>query len=172
MVSRREKKQTGITPFTWTDKRRDFCQQFLVDRNGAQAARRAGFSEKSADKIASELMEYPQIRSYIQELMDERSKRTNITADYVLFGIKDTIDRCKQAEKVMQWDPIAKEMVFAGEWKFDAANALRGYELLGKHLKLFSEVIVHKDDVSKLSDEELEKIVLMAAEEMKKKGSK
>jgi phage terminase small subunit len=139
MVSRREKKQTGITPFTWTDKRRDFCEQFLIDRDGAKAARRAGFSEKSADKIASELMEYPQIRSYIQELMDERSRRTNITADYVINTVKDTIERCRQAEPVMEWDPIAKEMVRTGEWKFDANAVLRGCDMLGKHLKLWDQ---------------------------------
>jgi phage terminase small subunit len=54
--------------------------------------------------------------------MQARAERTEITADYVLKGIKDVTERC------------AKE----GE-AFNPPSALKGYELMGKHLKLFTD---------------------------------
>ncbi len=51
--------------------------------------------------------------------MDERIERTEITADYVLQGIKGVIERAKADN--------------------DHNPELKGYELLGKHLKLFTE---------------------------------
>ena len=69
--------------------------------------------------------------------MDKRSERVEIDADYVLTSIRDIVERCKQAEPVMKYDADSKAMVETGEYKFDSAGALKGLDLLGKHLKLF-----------------------------------
>lgn len=51
----------------------------------------------------------------------------------MLTAIVETIERCKQAESVMfKGEPT-------GEYKFDSEAALKGCELLGKHLKLFTD---------------------------------
>lgn len=130
----------------FTPKQELFCKEYLVDLNATAAARRAGYSPnrpEDCDKKGPELLNLPHIAARIQEGMDKRSARTDITADYVLNKIKETIERCSQAEKVMIWDATAKEMIDSGEWKFEHNGVLKGCELLGKHLKLFTDKIEH-----------------------------
>lgn len=123
-----------------TPKQERFCREYLIDLNGTQAAIRAGYSEKTAYSIASEVLKKPEIMMRINELQADRSQRTEITADYVLNGIKEIVERCQQ--KVPVLDDDGKE---TGEWKFEANPALKGFELLGKHLKLFTEKIETHD---------------------------
>lgn len=70
----------GVLP----PKQEEFCQQYLVDLNGTQAAIRAGYSPFSARDIACELLTKPNIRARIDELMAARSMRTEINADVVI----------------------------------------------------------------------------------------
>lgn len=144
-----------------TDKQKLFVLEYLVDLNASKAAVRAGYSEKTSRVIASELMDKPAVREAIQFHMDKRAKRTEIDADYVLSTIKKTIDRCAQEEPVMEWDPIAKKMVHTGEYKFDASNVLKGSELLGRHLKLFTDTVKvdHTVKVETLSDADLDRLI-------------
>lgn len=64
-----------------------FCQEYIVDLNGTQAAIRAGYSEDSAASIASELLTKPKIQIYVQELFDQRAARTRATADFAISEI-------------------------------------------------------------------------------------
>lgn len=67
-----------------TDKQLLFCQEYIVDLNATQAAIRAGYSEDSAYSTGHDNLKKPEIEKKIQEYMDLRSKRTEITADRVL----------------------------------------------------------------------------------------
>lgn len=67
-----------------TEKQKRFAEEYLVDLNATQAAIRAEYSERTAYSIGQENLKKPEIQTYIQKLMDERSKRTQITADRVL----------------------------------------------------------------------------------------
>lgn len=67
-----------------TDKQELFAKEYLVDLNATQAAIRAGYSEKTAKQMGTENLAKPAIQERIQELMAERSKRVEITADMVL----------------------------------------------------------------------------------------
>lgn len=118
-----------------------FVKEYLIDLNGAQAAIRAGYSEKSAKEQAARLLTNANVKALIEAGMAERSKRTEITADYVLTTIVETIERCKQAEPVYQ--KRDGEMVHTGEYEFDSGAVLKGCELLGKHLKLFTDKVEH-----------------------------
>jgi phage terminase small subunit len=116
-----------------TPKQEMFCREYLVDLNGTQAAIRAGYSEKTANEQSAQLLAKLSIKEYVQSLMDERKERVDITADYVLQGIKDLTERCIQAQ------PVIVDGAPTGEYKFEAGAALKGYELMGKHLKLFTD---------------------------------
>lgn len=70
-----------------TNKQQAFVEEYLVDLNATQAAIRAGYSEHTAKDIGCENLAKPNIQDAIQILMDERSKRTAITADKVLQEI-------------------------------------------------------------------------------------
>lgn len=127
-----------------TPRQSRFVDEYLIDLNATQAAIRAGYSEKTARSQGQRLLTNVDIGAAIQERMHQRAKRTKIDADYVLQGIAKNIARCEQGSPVVDrsGEPVMAEGPdgeIAPMWRYDAGNALRGYELLGKHLQLFTE---------------------------------
>jgi phage terminase small subunit len=116
-----------------------FVLEYMADLNATAAAIRCGYSEKSATQISVELMARPQIKAAVSACLALRAKRSEITADYVLEVICDTVERCRQAEPVKD-----REGKPTGEYKFDAQAVLKGAELLGKHIAMFTEKIAGK----------------------------
>lgn len=82
-----KKTKTPKDPNTLPPKEHIFCQEYIIDFNGARAARTAGYSEKTADKQAYQLLEKPRVHAEITRLISERVKRTQITADRVLLEL-------------------------------------------------------------------------------------
>lgn len=104
-----------------TPKQEMFCKEYLIDLNATQAAIRAGYSEKTAQRIGSENLSKPLIAERIQELMNKRSEKVEIDSSWVLKGIKDLTDTLVTSE--------------------DPSKAYKGFELAGRHLKLFTDKI-------------------------------
>lgn len=50
-----------------TPKQKAFCDEYLICGNATEAAKKAGYSEKTAMSIGSENLRKPQILSYIKE---------------------------------------------------------------------------------------------------------
>lgn len=67
-----------------TDKQKTFIDEYLVDLNGTQAAIRAGYSARTANRAASENLNKPAIQEALSRRMKNREKRTEITQDRVL----------------------------------------------------------------------------------------
>jgi phage terminase small subunit len=67
-----------------TAKQQRFCDEYLIDLNATQAAIRAGYSAKNADKIGPELLGKTRVAEYIAERKQDRVARTEITQDRVL----------------------------------------------------------------------------------------
>lgn len=82
-----------------TPKQAAFVREYLVDLNGTQAAIRAGYSEKTAKQIASQLMDKPEVAEAISAAQAERSDRLAISVDGIeqelakigWFNIKDHV---------------------------------------------------------------------------------
>lgn len=53
------------------ERQRRFCEYFAESCNGAEAARKAGYSKKTARQIANELLTKPDILKYVRQLQDE-----------------------------------------------------------------------------------------------------
>jgi phage terminase small subunit len=130
-----------------THKQEMFCQEYLVDSNATKAAIRAGYSERNADKIGSELLGKTRVANRVDELCEERLTRLRITSDYVLSNIVQVIERCLQREPVMVRE--GRQMVQLKDeedrhvWKFDAAGANKALETLAKHKKLLTDRVEH-----------------------------
>lgn len=110
-----------------TPKQKQFVKEYLIDLNATQAATRAGYSAKTANEQGARLLANVSVAQAVQKGMDERAKRTEITADYVLAGIVDVVKRAK-ADNEKQ-------------------HELKGLELLGKHLELFTDKMKHSGNV-------------------------
>ena len=66
-----------------------FAREYLVDLNATQAAIRAGYSARSAERIAIELLRKTEVQEAIADSRQARAARTDITADKVLSRFWD-----------------------------------------------------------------------------------
>jgi phage terminase small subunit len=107
------------TKSTMSAKMQRFVAEYLTDYNATQAAKRAGYSAKSAGWQGAENMQKPAVIRAIAEALEQQQKRTLITADQVLLDIQTMGNKALAAE--------------------DYTNALRSRELLGKRYKLFTD---------------------------------
>lgn len=67
-----------------TAKQQRFCDEYLIDLNATQAAIRAGYSKKTAEQLAYQLLQKTSVQNHIAELQKKREERTEITQDSVL----------------------------------------------------------------------------------------
>ncbi|NNJ74549.1 MAG: terminase small subunit [Anderseniella sp.] len=118
------------------EKQKRFALEYIVDLNATQAAKRAGYSEKTSYSQGQRLLKNDEIQKRIEKLNAKRNKRTEISGDWVLGQLKKVADRCMQEEAVCDEDgnPV-------GEYKFEHSGANKALELLGRHNKLFTDKI-------------------------------
>lgn len=131
-----------------TPKQQRFVEEYLIDLNATQAAIRAGYSEKTAKVIAAQNLSKLNVQEAIEEAQNKLSERTGITQDYVLSNIQKVVERCMQQEAVRARDgsPLlveGPEGDLACLFEFKETGALKGLELLGKHLGLFVDKVQH-----------------------------
>lgn len=116
-----------------------FCQEYVIDYNGTQAAIRAGYAEASAKQQAYRMLQREDINSRVRELQSEQVKRLAVSQDYVVLQMLETYQCCREAHPVMEWDYDAGEMVETGKYQFDSKGALKALEMIGKHLGMFDK---------------------------------
>ena len=116
-----------------------FCRQMLLTNfNKTQAAINAEYSEKTARQQGSRLFASVDIQQRICELMEERMKRTDIDADYVLRQAVKIHERCMQ-----EVDPITtrtgdeiKDEDGKTIYAFDAKSAVAALKMVGEHINV------------------------------------
>lgn len=116
-----------------TAKQERFCTEYIIDLNATQAAIRAGYSVKTANRIASENLSKLDIQRKIQELQQERAERTEITQDRVLKELAG-----------IGFAPITKG-------KIKAADKTKALELLGRHLGMFTDKLQIEGDIKTIN---------------------
>lgn len=108
-----------------TEKEAAFVREYLVDKNGTQAAIRAGYSATSAGRHSFDMLKRPVIKAALARELKAQAARTLIKADKVLLDIQHFGDKA----------------LSAGEY----STALRSRELLAKHYKLLTDRLEVKD---------------------------
>lgn len=108
-----------------TAKQQEFCEQYMVDLNGTQAAIRAGYSEHTAKEIAYELLTKLHIKARVAELKAAQSDRTTITADKVLHEIA----RLAFSDLRRLMTP-AGHLINPQDWDDDTAAAVSSVEVV------------------------------------------
>ena len=106
-----------------TRKQTLFVSEYLVDLNAAQAALRAGYSAQSAKAIGYRLLQKPEVAEEIRRAVEARAERLQLSSEDVLRSIVDIRGKAVTGGKLNQ--------------------ALKANELLGKHLKLFTDRVEH-----------------------------
>jgi len=141
-----------------TDKQKQFILEYMKDLNATQAAIRAGYSAKTAKVIGHETLTKPYIAERLDAEIKKRSERVKVTADDVLKDIIEIKNRCMTKEPVTEYDKITGRYIETGEWQFDAGNALKATQQLGKHLKMFTDVIENEVNIKNTTGVKIELI--------------
>lgn len=76
---------------TLNPKQSAFCREFCVDLNASAAARRAGYSERTAGRQAVDLMKNPIILAEIQRLTTAKAERASIEADEIVEQLANIV---------------------------------------------------------------------------------
>lgn len=71
-----------------TQKELNFIEEYMLDLNAKQAARRAGYTEKSCGQQAGRLMRDPVIKQEIDRQIGIRTKLNEVTVDRILQEYK------------------------------------------------------------------------------------
>jgi phage terminase small subunit len=110
----RKRPPNPSNPYGLEDRRWRFCQELMIDGNAAQAAIRAGYSEKIAKQQACRLLTNPDVRRAVADLRAARAQRLEIPADRVL-----------QELAMVAFADIGQVMDFTGaDVKMRPANAI------------------------------------------------
>jgi phage terminase small subunit len=108
-------------PFSAKEER--FMAEYLIDGNGDRAATAAGYSASNARSQAYQMLRKPRIKAEINRRTKLLSAKLQLTAEKVLGDIERIANKAERAKKY--------------------GDAIKGKELLGKHLKLFTEKHEH-----------------------------
>lgn len=103
-----------------SEKQFRFVEEYLLDLNAAAAVLRAGYktNKTNAYVMGTQMLAHPLIAEAIQEKLKGRREKMELSAEYVITKLISIVEEQEQG------NPTA---------------ALRGLELLGRHLGLYKD---------------------------------
>lgn len=125
-----------------TDKQKRFVDEYLIDCNATQAAIRAGYSEKTADRIGHENLKKLEISKAISEKMNAKQKETIMKQDEVL-ELLTSIARGEaqkyKSTKHKKDNGNETKTETSGTSTPQMEERLRALELIGKRYGIFTD---------------------------------
>ena len=136
-----------------TDKQVRFCEEYIKDLNGCQAAIRAGYSQDTAQEQSSRLLSKVKVKLYIKKLIDDARDSVDITVAEIVNGFKEIAfdETSSKNHKLRAFEDLAK---YKGLFVLDSRIELSGKE--GKPV-----------EYKNMSDEDLKSEIAKLMEEMK-----
>lgn len=125
-----------------TPKQRAFAEYYIETGNATEAAKKAGYKGKNLNRIASENLSKLDIKSYIDEKMEELASNRIAKAEEVL----EYLTRVLRGEETEQVVAIENLGDFTSEAKLinkelSAKDRIKAAELLGKRYRLFIDKV-------------------------------
>lgn len=140
-----------------------FCQEYLIDLNGRQAAIRAGYSAKTAAQQAARLLTNVKVISRIEELKKVRLHRIDVNADKVvqhlaaiafthlgdvaqwnaeflnLRASDDLTYAQLMAVRKVKMTKVTVDEVETAHTEIELRDNMRALQLLGQHFNVFNQ---------------------------------
>jgi phage terminase small subunit len=159
-------KKTKLTP-----KQEQFCREYIIDFNATQAAIRAGYSKKTANRIGPENLSKLVLQERIAVLVKELQEKTGITAEQVvrelakigfanIKGVLDDNNEIKDISKLPDDITAAIESIqsdirhdggdsdgYTEKVKVKLHSKLHALTDLGKHLGIFEKDNKQKNEL-------------------------
>lgn len=131
-----------------TAKQQRFCDEYLIDLNATQAAIRAGYSKKTANRIGTENLSKLVIREYIESRMAEKEAALIANQDEVLKYLTSVLrGQSKSTEIVIEGLGDGSTKARKMEKEPSEKDKLKAAELLGKRYGLYTEKVEEKVDM-------------------------
>ena len=125
-----------------TPKQRRFCDEYLIDLNGAQAAIRAGYSNATARAKACTILARADVKEYIAARMAEKEKELIASQDEVLKYLTSVLRGKSEAEiVVIEGIGMGESQAVKIKKAPDERERLKAAELIGKRYGLFTEKV-------------------------------
>ena len=146
-----------------------FCREYIKDLNGKRAAIAVGYSAKTADAAASRLLSNVKVQTLVATLTKKHADKLDLSAEKVLselsrMGFSNFLDYVNITEEgdafvdlssLTQEQAAAIQEVTVNEYvegkgkharkvkrtKLKLVDKIRSLDLLGRHLKLFTEKV-------------------------------
>lgn len=98
-------------------------------------------------------MENHEVMRVINDMLKKKAEKCQVDAEYVIKNLLEVVERCMQRAPVLDFVPKegmvqAQDEAGRDVWQFDSKGAAKALELLGKHLKLFTEKHEHSGTVT------------------------
>lgn len=132
-----------------TEKQKQFVNEYLIDCNATRAAIAAGYSEKTAYSQGQRLLKNVEIKTYVEEKMNEVSSEKIATATEVMEYLTSVMRGESQSEIVVVESvgdgcSQARRMDKAPDEK----ERLKAAELLGKRYAIFTDKTQLDENIS------------------------
>lgn len=122
-----------------TPRQQVFVSEYLKTGNAAEAARKAGYSEKFAGRNADKLRKNTNIARAIEERQQARSERLELEEDFELKRAIELLDMCMKPKQVVDMfgKPVKDEETGKFVMAFDSKGANTALQTIAKLRRKF-----------------------------------
>lgn len=128
-----------------TEKQRKFADEYLIDCNATRAAISAGYSEKTAYSQGQRLLKNVEVKTYVEEKMNEVSSDKIATATEVMEYLTSVMRGKSESAVLALCGDGCQEVIYKSA---DEKERLKAAELLGKRYAIFTDKTQLDENIS------------------------